>query len=93
MIQIKGAYKFHSYLDEEAFFEWAMKIHCVDNMDKGYFHIKSKRLSKSDLYDLIAIMTRYQLPMKELQQFCNSKNEHWFKNKDMYWYQSVFGDA
>jgi hypothetical protein len=31
--------------------------------------------------------------MKQLQQFCNPKNEHWFKSKKMYWYSEVFGDV
>jgi hypothetical protein len=51
--------KYFSYLDEKSFFEWAQQIPCVTSIDDGYFHIKSKRLSESDLRDLIAIMHRY----------------------------------
>ena len=83
--------RYWSYLDEDAFFEWAQKIPRVTSIDGGFLHIKSKRISKPDLYDLIAIMYRYDLPMKQLQQFCNPQNECWFKSKQMYWYSSVFG--
>ena len=85
--------RYLSYLDEKSFFEWAQEIPCVKSIDGGVFHIRSKRLSESDLRDLIAIMYRYKMSMKQLQQFCNAKNEHWFKAKKMYWYGAVFGIA
>ena len=85
--------QYGSYLDEKSFFEWAQEIPCVKSVEGGFLHIKSKRLSEADLRDLIAIMHRYKMPMKQLQQFCNAKNEHWFKSKTKYWYRLVFGNA
>jgi hypothetical protein len=82
--------KYYSYLDEKYFFEWAQSIPCVKSIDGGFLHIRSKRLSKPDLVDLIALMYRYKLPMQQLQQFCNSSNEHWFKVDRMYWFKAVF---
>ena len=82
--------RYFSYLDEKSFFEWAEEIPCVKSTAGGYLHIKSKRLSESDLRDLIAIMARYGLPMPQLQQFLNAKNEHWFKSETAYWYKAVF---
>jgi hypothetical protein len=94
MIKIDTAsVKYYSYLDEKSFFEWALEISCIKSIDGGFFHIRSKRLSEPDLRDLIAIMYRYKMPMKQLQQFLNSKNEPWFKSKDKYWYRTVFGEA
>lgn len=84
--------RYWSYLDEKSFFEWAQEIPCVVSVDGGFLHIKSKRLSEPNLRDLIAIMYRYKLPMKQLQQFCSPRNEHWFKSKSMYWYTEVFGN-
>lgn len=85
--------RYYSYLDEKSFYEWALEIPCIKSIDGGIFHIRSKRLSESDLRDLIAIMHRYKMPMQQLQQFCNSKNENWFKSKEAYWYKGVFGNA
>jgi hypothetical protein len=84
--------RYWSYLDEKSFFEWAEEIPCIKSVEGGVFHIKSKRLSESDLRDLIAIMYRYKMPMEQLQQFCNTKNERWFKSPIMYWHKDVFGD-
>ena len=92
MIRIAGAHHFFSYLDEKAFFEWAESIPCVVETTHGDLHIASDDLEESDLRDLLAIMTRYQLQMKELQQFLNPENEEWFRSADAYWYESVFGE-
>ena len=81
---------YFSPLDEKAFFEWAQAIPCVVSIDQGYLHIKSKRISQSDLRDLIAIMFRYKMPMAQLQQFCTPQSESWFKSPIMYWHKSVF---
>ena len=83
--------RYWSYLDEKSFFEWAQSIPCVTSVEGGFLHIKSKRLSESNLRDLIAIMYRYGLPMQQLLQFCSSSNEHWFKSADTYWFKAVFG--
>ena len=82
--------RYYSQLDEKSFFEWALEIPCVTSVEGGLLHIKSKRLSESDLRDLVALMHRYKMPMSQLQQFCNPKNEHWFESEKMYWYKSVF---
>ena len=84
---------YYSQLDEKSFFEWALEIPCVKSIEGGFLHIRSKRLSEPDLRDLVAIMHRYQLPMDQLRQFCNPANEHWFKAKQMYWHQPVFGKS
>jgi hypothetical protein len=82
--------RYFSYFDEKSFFEWAQSIPCISSVDGGFLHIKSKRLSEQNLRDLIAIMYRYKLPMQQLQKFCNSSNEHWFKSSKMFWFKPVF---
>ncbi|MDD2721945.1 MAG: hypothetical protein PHH47_11625, partial [Gallionella sp.] len=83
--------RYYSQLDEDAFFAWAQKIPCVTSIEGGFLHIKSKRLSESDLRDLVAIMHRYKIPMQQLRQFCTAANERWFRAEGSYWYKSVFG--
>lgn len=85
--------RYYSQLDEKSFFEWAMEIPCVKSIEGGFLHISSKRLSEPNLRDLLAIMYRYKMPMGQLQLFCNSTNEHWFKSEKAYWYKSVFEAA
>lgn len=82
--------RYYSQLDEKSFFEWAIEIPCVKSIDGGFLHIRSSRISERNLRDLIAIMYRYKLSMSQLQVFCNSSNEHWFKSEKSFWYKSVF---
>ena len=72
------------------FYEWAQHIPGIVSLDDGFLHIKSKWLSKTDLCDLIALMSRYDLPMAQLKQFANKKNAHWFKSNEQYWYKAIF---
>lgn len=82
---------YFSQLDEASFFKWAQQIPCVTSIDDLFLHVRSKRISETDLRDLIALMHRYRMPMAQLQQFLNERNEHWFKSPKMYWHQDVFG--
>jgi hypothetical protein len=34
-------------------------------------------------------MHRYKMPMEQLQQFANTGNEHWFRQRDKYWYNEA----
>ena len=92
MIKIDTApITYFSQLDERSFFSWAQEIPCVKSIGRGYLHIRSRVVSKADLWDLIAIMHRYRLPMAQLQQFLNERNRHWFADPKMYWHREVFG--
>ena len=94
MIKLDSAkVRYYSPFDEAHFFRWAKKIPCVESIDGGYFHIRSKKLTDSNLRDLIAIMYRYKMPMHQLQQFCNKSNKEWFKDPKKYWYRRVFKNA
>ncbi|MEM8515064.1 hypothetical protein RCH14_004419 [Massilia sp. MP_M2] len=48
-------------------------------------------LSQAFLEDLLALFSRYQIPMAQLAQFRTSKNEDWFAAQKMYWHNRVFG--
>jgi hypothetical protein len=84
--------QFYSHLDEMTFYEWVAHIPGVKCLDDGFLEVKSKWLSKTALCDLIALMTRYGLPMGQLKQFVTKKNEAWFKSKEEYWYAAIFED-
>lgn len=84
---------FFSYLDEKNFFTWLESIPAVKHINgsaKGLEISLATPLNESHIRDLIAIMHRYGIEKKPLQQLCTSENESWFKDKNKYWYQSVF---
>jgi len=82
---------FGSQLDERHMFEWAMQIPGVLRWERDTLVVKSLNLSQASLRDLLALFSRYQIPMRQLAQFRTSRNEKWFAASQMYWHASVFG--
>lgn len=82
---------FGSQLDERHLFEWAMQISGVVRWEQDTLVVKSLKLSQASLRDLLALFSRYQIPMKQLAQFKNARNEMWFASPQMYWHTRVFG--
>ena len=81
---------FGSQLDEKHLFEWAMEIPGVIRWEQATLVAKTN-LSQASLRDLLALFSRYQIPMAQLSQFRTSKNEDWFAAPKMYWHSRVFG--
>jgi hypothetical protein len=86
---------FYSQIDEANFFRWLKSIGGVLSVT-GYeagleVSLKSLKLSRSDLNELIAFHFRYGLPMKQLRIFKNARNSDWFENPSAYWFDKVFG--
>lgn len=82
---------FNSQLDERHLFEWAMEISGAVRWEQNTLLLKSLNVSQASLRDLLALFSRYRIPMKQLAQFRNSKNEGWFAAPHMYWHTQVFG--
>lgn len=87
---------FYCHKDEDAFFEWIKKIDCIQNVygigNELYLITHSKKTTDQDLRDLIGLFYRYKVDMKQLSQFLNKKNKHWFyDNKKAFWRRRVFG--
>jgi hypothetical protein len=84
-----------SHRDEAAFFAWLQAIPGVVNYQGTgtdlVVTLKSKRLSRVALWELIALHTRYRLPMRSLAQFETPTNRSWFRSKKMHWHSKVFG--
>ncbi len=83
--------RFGSQLDEKHLFEWAREIPCVAHWERDTLVVKSKRISEASLRDLLALFWRYEIPMAQLAQFKNTKNESWFAAPIMYWHMAIFG--
>jgi hypothetical protein len=82
---------FGSQLDERYLFEWAMQISGAVRWEQDTLVLKSLDVSQATLRDLLALFSRYQIPMKQLAQFRNPKNEGWFAAPQTYWHTQVFG--
>lgn len=80
--------------DETAFFRWLRSIACVRRVTGDMYElridVKQRRITNRDLHELIAILFRYQLPMAALAIFKSSRNEHWFADPSMFWFDAVF---
>lgn len=82
---------FGSQLDELHLFEWAMQIPGVVRWEHDTLMVKSLNLSQASLRELLALFARYQIPMNQLSQFRNPRNEAWFASPKKYWHRKVFG--
>ncbi|WLI89622.1 hypothetical protein Q4S45_00360 [Massilia sp. R2A-15] len=83
---------FGSQLDERHMFEWATQIPGVLRWEQDSLVVRTN-LSQASLRDLLALFSRYQIPMAQLAQFRTTKNENWFAAPQMYWHARVFGEA
>ena len=84
---------YYSQLDEDQFFAWSQEIPCIKSIDRGYLHIQESEVNEQTMRELLAIMQRYRLSAKPLAALCTPENESWFKDKDKFWYQDVFGNS
>lgn len=84
--------EFGSQLDEKHLFEWAVEIPGVLRWEQDTLVVRAS-LSQASLRDVIALFSRYQIPMAQLAQFRTKKNEMWFAAPGMYWHGRVFGKS
>ncbi len=84
---------FFSQEDENSFFRWLRSIPAVRRLvgtPEG-LKLTLKEPDKLSIYELIAVMSRYQVDMRCLRDICESSKERaWFRRKRMYWYDSVY---
>jgi hypothetical protein len=59
-----------------------MQISGVLRWEHDTLVVKSLKLSQASLRDLLALFSRYQIPMKQLAQFKSPSNEMWFALTD-----------
>ena len=85
---------YYSRGDEAGFFSWLNGIPEVKSITgvglELHIEFSDDVVSDATIRELIAIYSRYIGNMKELAQFVTAENESWFKNKEAYWYASIF---
>lgn len=65
---------FGSQLDEKHLFDWAIQIPGVLRWEQDTLVVRTN-FSHAALRDLLALFSRYQIPMAQLAQFRTVKNE------------------
>src|SRR5438128_1678362 len=86
--------RFYSPKDEDAFFEWIKKIHCIKNFfgvgKTLYLEAVGNEITDADLDELLGLFYRYNIDMKQLKRFLTEENKSWFfDNKQAYWHKKV----
>ena len=80
--------------DETAFFDWIKRISCVTQFEGSgdilYLHVSRNRISDANLRELLALFSRYHVPMKQLAQFETTRNRIWFTRPGTYWFARVW---
>jgi hypothetical protein len=93
---IPGA-TFYSQADEASFFAWLESIpgviRVVGENSSLVVTLRSARLSKAALWNLLALHFRYNIPMEALARFETSQNTSWFRKPGMFWHKKVFGKS
>ena len=82
--------RFASYLDEKHLFTWAEEIPSFDRWDGDELVLRTRDIPDDDLRDLLALFSRYRVPMRQLAQFETQSNRYWFRASSSYWYTDVF---
>jgi hypothetical protein len=87
--------RFFSPSDESAFFEWLDKLQFVEKYEgRGrtlYISVNSSIVDEDGLRELLALFRRYGVGMRQLVMFDRDDFAHWFRNKQAYWYNDIFG--
>lgn len=86
---------FHSRYDEAAMFYWLDRIKCIKKYEgRGhslFIYVDPLDVGEEDLTELLALFFRYKINMKQLIVFDKNEFRSWFKDKDAYWYEDIFG--
>lgn len=82
---------FYSVNDEAMFFDWIKRIGCIKSFegarDELYLDLVDRELTYDDIKDLIALLYRYKIDMKQLAALRAPNNERAF----IPWEKQIFG--
>ena len=94
LISIDQPEWFYCDSDEESFFAWLQRIVAVKAFvgtpPHGLNLTIEVPIDRTSFYELVGLMTRYQLDKKSLRQLCEGHEDAWFNDAKNYWYASVF---
>ncbi|WP_295520342.1 hypothetical protein [uncultured Stenotrophomonas sp.] len=86
---------FYSRQDEASFFAWLQQLPCVvDVTGRGriiHIQVERQRVDDEALTELPALFHRYHIDMQELRVFDERRFARWFRRRQSYWHDAVFG--
>ena len=85
--------RFYSESDEDYFFAWLKSIPAIKDFigaPGGLNLTIEDPIDRLSFYELVGLLTRYQLDKKVLRRLCELHNDPWFTDTKNYWYESVF---
>jgi len=92
---IREPIRFYCPLDEDHFFAWLHDIPAVKGVDGTVAGLEldiEEPIDKTSLYELIGLLTRYDVDRRCLRPLVESNPDPWFRDPGRYWHQSVFGE-
>ena len=92
-LQLPQQIVYYSDADEANFFRWLQQVPAVKDVKGGPSGLEvavNVPIDDDSLRELIALLTRYSLEKDSLRHLLTPENEHWFRKKGMYWFESVF---
>ena len=86
---------FYSHGDESRFFQALEEIAAIKSI-KGIgrnliLDIDLRLLSSDSLWNLIALLFRYGIPLEPLRIFSSKKRFLWLGERKYFWYEKMFG--
>lgn len=81
-------------LDEDHFFGWLKEIDAVQDIKgrpEGLELVIDDKIDRTSLYELIGLLTRYDIDRTCLRRLCQDHPDHWFRDSKRYWHKDVFG--
>lgn len=94
LLLIPEPMRFYCESDEDHFFAWLEGIAAVKAVvgtQEGMNLTIEVPIDRLSFYELVGLMTRYQLDKKSLRLLCESHTDPWFTDPKNYWHESVFG--
>lgn len=94
-IQAVGVF-FFSHADERAFLGWLDAMPFVERLDRSgrtlHIFINDLAVDEDGLRDLLALFRRYEVQgLSQLAAFDRDEFAGWFRDKEKYWYEEIFG--
>lgn len=93
-ISINQPEYFYCESDEDHFFAWLQSIPAVKSFVGAPPHSLKLTIEmpidRLSFYELVGLMTRYQLNKNSLRPLCKDHADPWFTDNKNYWYDSVF---
>jgi hypothetical protein len=96
LLSIPEPSRYYCELDEDHFFGWLKSIPAIKELKgtpEGLELIVDQPIDRLSFYELVGLMTRYQLDTRCLHHLCVGHEDAWFNDAENYWYTAVFASA